>query len=216
MRGASVPPHLVDDRDPPAIALLKEDHQILRALFGAVKSVREDVLFPVAGEICIRLTIHMNLEEEFFYPSVSRVVEAEDVDDAILEHRRTERLISEIMDMNRRDGAFRAKVCALGNELIRHFEEEDRLLLRDARKAWEDCRIDLDEVGLRMHGRRRELFGLVRSVAEETRGFDLDLAADAVVRLPQTGLILDGQPWRERADALANGRRYPAPWKNSG
>ncbi len=37
--GARVPPHLVDDRDPPAIALLKEDHQLIRALFDLIETV---------------------------------------------------------------------------------------------------------------------------------------------------------------------------------
>ena len=66
VKNASVPPHLVDSRDPPAIALLKEDHQIFRALFDLIETIGEDILFPIAGEICIRLVIHMSLEEEFF------------------------------------------------------------------------------------------------------------------------------------------------------
>jgi hypothetical protein len=206
-KGASVPPHLVDDRDPPAIALLKEDHQILRALFDLVETVGEDVLYPIAGEICIRLTIHMNIEEEFLYPSLMPVVAAEDIDDAVLQHRRTKRLISEIMDMNGREGPFRAKVHALGEQVVRHIDEEDRELLRNAREAWEDRRIDLGEIGLQMHARRRELFALVGSVARQTPGFDVELAANAVECLPpQSGLSVDGQASREFADAGANGR----------
>lgn len=72
VKNASVPPHLVDDRDPPAIAQLKEDHQIFRALFDLEETVGEDLLFPIAGEICVRLAIHMTLEEEILYPSLSR------------------------------------------------------------------------------------------------------------------------------------------------
>ena len=48
VKRASVAPHMADDRDPTAIALLKEDHQVLRALFDLVETVRDDVLFPVA------------------------------------------------------------------------------------------------------------------------------------------------------------------------
>ena len=71
VQNASVPPHLVDDRDPPAIAQLKEDHQIFRALFDLIENVGEDLFFPIAGEICVRLAIHMSLEEEFLYPGSS-------------------------------------------------------------------------------------------------------------------------------------------------
>jgi len=46
VKRASVPPHLVDDRDPPAIALLKEDHQVLRALFDLVETVGTTSSFP--------------------------------------------------------------------------------------------------------------------------------------------------------------------------
>ena len=108
VKNASVPPHLIDSRDPPAIALLKEDHQIFRALFAIVATIDEDVLFPIAGEICIRLAIHMNLEEEFFYPSLKAVLGPREIDDAMDDHKRAKRLISEITDMTGREAAFRA------------------------------------------------------------------------------------------------------------
>jgi hypothetical protein len=207
VKNASVPPHLVDDRDPPAIEQLKEDHQILRALFDLFETVGEDVLFPIAGEICIRLAIHMNLEEEFLYPSLKAVVDSDEIDDAMLEHQLAKRLISDIMDMTGREGPLRAKVHALGEVVIRHIDAEDRELLRDARRAWEDGKVDLVAIGIQMHSRRRDLFTLVGSAAAETRGFDIELAADAVERLPQSGSALDGEPKLELADAVAEVRR---------
>ncbi len=201
-----MPPHLVDDRDPPAIALLKEDHQLIRALFDLIETVGEDVLVPIAGEICIRLAIHMNLEEKFLYPSLRPVVEADGIDEAMLDHQQTKRLVSDIMEMTGREGSFRAKMHALGEEVIRHIDEEDRELLRDARRAWEDGKIDLVGIGVQMQSRRRDLFRLVGSAAAETRGFDVDLAADAVERLPQSGSTVDGEPSPELADAATNGR----------
>jgi len=98
VKNASVPPHLVDTRDPPAIALLKEDHQIFRALFDLIETIGEEVLFPLAGEICIRLVIHMNLEEEFFYPSLRAILSAKEIDDALEDHKRAKQAISDITD----------------------------------------------------------------------------------------------------------------------
>jgi hypothetical protein len=204
---ASVPPHLIDDRDPPAIAQLKEDHQVLRALFDLFETVGEDVLFPIAGEICIRLAIHMSLEEEFLYPSLKATVDSDEIDDAIREHQLAKRLISDIMDMSGREGPLRARVHALGEDVIRHIDAEDRQLLCDARRAWEDGKVDLAGIGVRMQNRRRELFTLVGSVVAETRRFDVELAADAVERLPQSGSTIDGEPMPELADAAADGRR---------
>ena len=134
VKRASVPPHLVDDCDPPAIALLKEDHQILRALFDLVETVPDDVLFPVAGDICIRLAIHMAVEEHLLYPALKPVIGASEVDEAIVEHQVTKRLISDIMEMTGREELFRAKVHVLGEETVHHIDEEDRVLFRHARR----------------------------------------------------------------------------------
>lgn len=180
VKNASVPPHLVDDRDPPAIAQLKEDHQIFRALFDLEETVGEDLLFPIAGEICVRLAIHMTLEEEILYPSLKAVVGSHEIDDGLLDHQLAKRLISDIMDMTGREEPLRAKVHALGEDVIRHIDEEDRELLHDARRAWEDGKIDLVAMGIQMHSRRRDLFTLVGWVAAETRAFDVDLPAEAV------------------------------------
>jgi len=109
VKRASVPPHLVDDRDPPAIALLKEDHQVLRALFDLVETVGDEVLFPVAGDICIRLAIHMAVEEHLLYPALKPVIGVREIDEGIVEHQVTKRLISDIMEMTGREEIFRAR-----------------------------------------------------------------------------------------------------------
>ena len=197
VKNASVPPHLVDSRDPPAIALLKEDHQIFRALFDLIGTIGEDVLFPVAGEICIRLVIHMNLEEEFFYPSLRAVLSDKEIDDALDDPRRAKRLISEITDMTGREADFRARVQALGEDVIGHADEEDRKLMRQARVAWEDGNVDLVATGIQMQSRRRDLFALVGSPAAEACAFDLDLPAEAVECLPQSTSPVGGDAWAD-------------------
>ena len=200
VKNASVPPHLVDSRDPPAIALLKEDHQIFRALFDLIETIGEDILFPIAGEICIRLVIHMSLEEEFFYPSLKPVLGATEIGDAMGDHKRTKRLIAEITDMTGREADFRARVQALGEEVIRHADEEDRKLLREARVAWEDGHVDLVAIGIQMQNRRRDLLTLVGSPVAETCAFDLDLPAEAVECLSQSSSPLVGEAWPQSAD----------------
>jgi len=205
VRNAGVPPHLVDSRDPPAIALLKEDHQVFRALFDLIDTISEDVLFPIAGEICIRLAIHMKLEEEFFYPSLKTVLNAEQIDDAIGDHELAKRLISTIMEMTGREGFFRARVQSLGKEVIRHVDEDDRKLLRDARRAWEEGKVDLVRIGVEMQSRRRDLFTLVGSAQPHSWDFHVDLPADAVQCVAQPSAV-DGHAWPERVGS-GHGRR---------
>jgi hypothetical protein len=149
----------------------------------------------------------MNLEEELLYPSLRPVLDADEIDDAKLEHQLAKRLISDIMEMTGREGPLRAKVHALGEDVIRHIDTEDRELLRDARWAWEDGKVDLVAIGIQMHNRRRDLFTLVGSIAAETRAFDVDLSEDAVELLPQSGSTIDDEPSPELADAATNGRR---------
>ena len=187
VKRASVPPHLVDDRDPPAIALLKEDHQVLRALFDLVETVEDDVLMPVAGDICIRLAIHMAVEEHLLYPALRPAIGTSEIDEGIVEHEVTKRLISDIMEMTGREEIFRARVHVLGEETVHHIDEEDRGLFQHARKAWEEGKVDLVELGTEMSRYRRELFDRVGSAAADTNTIDIELVGDAIEELPQSG-----------------------------
>ena len=189
VKRASVPPHLVDDGDPPAIALLKEDHQVLRALFDLVETVGDDVLFPVAGDICIRLAIHMAVEEHLLYPALKPVIGVREIDEGIVEHQVTKRLISDIMEMTGREELFRARVHVLGEETVHHIDEEDRVLFPHARKAWEEGKIDLVELGTEMSSYRRELFDRAGSAASDTHTIDLQLVGETIEELPQSGKL---------------------------
>ena len=198
VKNASAPPHLVDTRDPPAIALLKEDHQTFRALFDIIETISEDVLFPIAEETCLRLAIHMHIEEEFLYPSLKAVSDPDEIEDAMLDHRRAKRLIAIIMDMKGSAGPFRSRMHDLGEEVIRHADDEDREFLRDARTAWEDGKVDLVRIGVQMQSHRRDLFRLVGSSQADTCAFDVDLPADAVQCIAQPSAVA-AEAWPEPA-----------------
>ena len=187
VRQASFPPHLVDHRDPPAIALLKEDHQMLRALFDMIETADDDVVFPIAGEVCVRLAIHMAVEEQLFYPALKWVIGVDDVDEGIVEHEVAKRLISDIMEMTGREELFRARVHVLGEATVHHIDEEDRVLFRDARRAWEEAKIDLVELGKQMRRQRRELFDLVGLVSADSHTIDLELVGETIEDLPRSG-----------------------------
>jgi hypothetical protein len=180
-----VPPHSIDAGDSPAIAMLKEEHQTFRALFDMVETVDRRMLFPVAGEICIRLAIHMTLEEELFYPSLKPVIGTEEIDEGIVEHHLAKRLMSELMKMTGREELFRAKVHVLGEEVVRHIDEEDCELFRDARRAWEDGKVDLVVLGAQMQVRRRELFDLIDAAARDSRVAEIEPIGEAIEDLPR-------------------------------
>jgi hypothetical protein len=182
----SMPPHLIDDGDPPAIATLKEEHQFFRALFDLVETVDGRALLSLAGEICIRLAIHMAIEEELFYPTLKPVIGADQIDEGLVEHQVAKRLISEITGTTGREELFRTKLHVLGEETVHHIDGEDCELFRDARDAWEDGKVDLVELGAQMQSRRRDLFDLVGSVAADTRCVELKSVGEAIEPVPQS------------------------------
>ena len=175
VKRASVPPHLVDDRDPPAIALLKEDHQILRVLFDLVETTDDDVLFPIAGDICIRLAIHLAVEEHLLYPALKPVIGRQ-------RNRRGNRRAPGNQASHFRhhghDGPRRGFSGQRSTFLARKPStismRKTALLFRHARKAWEEGKIDLVELGTEMSRHRRDLFDLVGSVAADTQTIDLE------------------------------------------
>ena len=65
---------------PDAIALIKQDHRHVEALFERFEKARdEDRKKALAREICTELTIHAMIEEEIFYPACQGKIEDEDV-----------------------------------------------------------------------------------------------------------------------------------------
>jgi hemerythrin-like domain-containing protein len=181
----SAPPDFIDEQDPPGIAMLKEEHRMFRALFDMVETVDRRALFPVAGETCVRLAIHMAVEEELFYPSLRRVMCADKIDEAIAEHQLAKRLISEIMEMTGVEGQFRTKLNVLGEEIMHHIDGEDRELFRDVRRAWEDGAIDLVEIDAQMQARRRELLDLVKAAATHSRDTEIEPIGEAMADTPR-------------------------------
>ena len=54
-----------------AIALLKADHRKVEDLFESFEGARgADRKAKIAQEICLELTVHTEIEEKIFYPSV--------------------------------------------------------------------------------------------------------------------------------------------------
>jgi hypothetical protein len=69
------PPHAIMDGGPEAIALIKEEHHMFRALFDRAQEEEPGpVLVALAGETCLRLAVHMVVEEEVLYPALKAAV----------------------------------------------------------------------------------------------------------------------------------------------
>ena len=160
--------HRIKSDDPKAIALLKDEHHKFRELFDKAEDAKGEALVPIAREICLRLSIHMTIEEELLYPAVKSLGEEEkdEVDEGTVEHASGKALAAEIEQLDGTEELFKSKVHVLGEETIHHIDEEDEELFETAKQAAKDGKIDLDALGDEMRARQAELYDQVASTGE--------------------------------------------------
>jgi hemerythrin superfamily protein len=159
-----------------AIALLKEDHRKVEALFEQFEKAREtDRKEKLAKQICTELMIHAVIEEEIFYPACAGRIEDEDIlDESYVEHDGAKVLIAELNKSGPDDEFFDAKVTVLSEMIKHHVKEEEKRsegLMAQAKEA----SLDMAALGERLMQRKRELmeeFGDGDNLpAPETRSF---------------------------------------------
>lgn len=167
-------PHQVAKDDPKAIALLKEEHLVFRELFDRAEDAEGDELLGVARELCMRVGIHMTIEEELLYPTLKPVIGADDVNEGVVEHQTGKTIIAELEQLDGSEELFKTKVHVLGEVTMHHVDEEDEELFEEAKQAHRDGKIDLDALGEQLAARRGELYGNIAQTGEEGVTCDTD------------------------------------------
>ena len=178
--------HIIKDNDPRAIALLKDEHHRFRELFDAANAAEGEALVPIAAEICLRLGVHMTIEEELLYPALKPAIGSDEINEGIVEHASGKALVAEIEQLDGTEELYKAKVHVLGEETIHHIDEEDRDLFEDAKQAHAEGKVDLDELGDRLRARQAELYDQVIETGEmgetdEARAEEIEVAEEAKV-----------------------------------
>lgn len=158
--------HRVKEDDPKAIALLKEEHQIFRVLFDRAEEQEGKALRATSDELCMRLAVHMTIEEEILYPVGRKAGDAEEVNEGVVEHAAGKALMAEIEQMTGEEELFKAKVHVLGEQTIHHIDEEDEDLFEEMKSAHAEGRIDLDAIGEQLRARQAELYDRIAETAE--------------------------------------------------
>jgi len=138
-----------------AIALLKDDHQRVKAMFERFERTRGDAQKErLAGQICDELKVHAQIEEEIFYPAVREAIDDEDLmNEAQVEHDSAKELIAQIEAGTASDDRYDALVKVLGEYVMHHVKEEEREMFKQARAA----DLDLAEIGEQLRERKRVL-----------------------------------------------------------
>jgi len=142
-----------------AIALLTEDHNRVKKLFGEFEMLKtgedtEDEKLDIVQEICMELTIHAKIEEEIFYPAVIEEIGQLDImDEAAVEHAAAKEQIEELVLMAPEEENYDAKVTVLKEMVEHHIKEEEGKMFPRLKKTT----IDLVGLGQSLSQRKQEL-----------------------------------------------------------
>jgi hemerythrin superfamily protein len=150
-----------------AIALLKDDHQLVKKLLAELESTtergvktREELFTRIKRE----LTVHEIIEEEIFYPTLKQHPRAKDIVlEAYEEHDVVNHLMGELSALPFDDETWGAKAKVMQENIEHHIEEEEGEMFQKARQVFD--RAELDELGRVMAERKQEAMAEVRSGA---------------------------------------------------
>lgn len=142
-------------RSKDAIALLREDHKKVSALFEEFEKARSaSVKKRLIQAICQELTVHTQIEEEIFYPAVKAALKDKElVPEARVEHDSVKALIAQVQDVEPDGEDYDAKVKVMGEFVKHHVKEEQNEMFPKARQS----RLDLAELGQQMAERKEQL-----------------------------------------------------------
>lgn len=140
-----------------AIALLKADHDKVKAMFEQYEGLSDRAVASkkkLVREICLELTKHTLAEEEIFYSAVRKAVGDEDlVDEATVEHACAKDLIAQLLSMEPGEDLYDAKVKVLSEQIEHHVEEEEKEMFPKAKKA----KLDMAALGEAIQARKQEI-----------------------------------------------------------
>jgi len=143
-----------------ALELLTADHNRVRGLFTrfqAAEGENDAQAARLAAMIFEELEIHTKIEEEIFYPTITKFDDEthELVTEGIEEHHVVDKLMAEIKGLSPSDEEWAAKVKVLIENVEHHAEEEEQEMFPKIRQAMnKDARAEL---GQRLEAKKAEL-----------------------------------------------------------
>src|SRR3954453_4652939 len=136
----------------PAVALLKEDHERVKALFDRFEEAKgRAAKIKIVRAALVELKVHAAIEEELFYPAARKPVGKEIMNEADEEHHVAKLLIAELDAMDGSESHFDAKFKVLAENVRHHIEEEQGEMLPKAQKA----KLDFEALAEEMTAGRR-------------------------------------------------------------
>ncbi|CUI09080.1 hemerythrin domain-containing protein [Massilia antarctica] len=137
-----------------AMAMLSGEQRAVKDLFERYEALGQDDKNrkkKLADQICTALTLHATIEDEIFYPAVREAGagNAEQVDEAIVEHASAKDLIAQLQEMDPDDALYDAKAKVLSGQIAHHVGEEEKEMFPKAKKNRRDLAALAEEMALR-------------------------------------------------------------------
>jgi iron-sulfur cluster repair protein YtfE (RIC family) len=146
-----------DDIAPDALSLLRRDHRLAEELFAE---------FPRAAP---QLRVHTQIEEELFYPAVSRALTQPDqalIESAQREHEQAKELIVRIESMTSENPRFGDEIAELSQLIAQHVAEEEQELFPKVSAT----SLDLTALGIALAERRDTLLDVLGLHGDDEEG----------------------------------------------
>jgi hypothetical protein len=153
-------------REVDALHLLMQEQGTLRRRFGdyerLVKGHGEgNYKALLAGQICFRLSIHLQIEEELFYPAARAAVGGNAlINHAVRDHEGVKALIARLDALSPGDVDYDATVAVLGAWVLPQFEEEQGEIFPKLRRAGLETAALGKAMRLRQAALQRDLAGI--------------------------------------------------------
>ncbi len=151
--------HTAQLRELDALDLLRRDHEAIKHLFGDYERLVRRRADPerkatVVGRLCFALSLHLQIEEEIFYPAARAVLAGTAwTVHALDDHDDAKALIARLDEMEAGDADFDASVAALGACIVPHMNEEQDVIFQTVQQAG----LDTAALGRRMAQRQKLL-----------------------------------------------------------
>lgn len=119
-----------------ALELLTAQHEQIEDLFEQVRQIGDEAAFV---ELADKLSNHLALEHDLFYPAIAAHLSAPVLDELTAEHTAIKQALADLSFMPIRSASFRGKLNELGNLLFGHSAwQEDELFTAIAESVEKD------------------------------------------------------------------------------
>jgi len=146
-------------REVDAIDLLRRDHHAIKRLFvDHQRAIRRggdpEIRAEIVGRICFRWCLHLQIEDEIFYPAARLALGTDAlIGHALMDHTGSRELVARLDEMEIGDTDHDATVAVLCAYIVLHMDEEELAIFPRLR----DSGLDTLALGRLMAQRQRTL-----------------------------------------------------------